>query len=132
MTLLSSIVVVVFGLFLIGLTCVVFAAPTLAERFLVSFASSARAHYVEMACRLLIGSSLAILSPVMWQPQVFRVIGWVIVITSIALILIPWRWHHRFATLVLPTLVRRKRFYAVALFASGCLLLYGVLVHGAA
>ena len=132
MTLLSSIVVVVFGLFLIGLTCVVFAAPTLAERFLVSFASSARAHYVEMACRLLIGSSLVILSPVMWQPQVFRVMGWVIVMTSIALILMPWRWHHRFATLVLPTLVRHMRLYAVGLFASGCLLLYGVLVPGAA
>ena len=51
MTLLAGIVVVACGLAFIAFTGVVFARPALAERFLMSFASSARAHYVEMAFR---------------------------------------------------------------------------------
>jgi NADH:ubiquinone oxidoreductase subunit K len=126
MTLLAGIVVVAFALFLIGLTGVVFAKPALAERFLMSFASSARAHYIEQACRLLIGSSLVVLSPAMWQTMVFRLIGWAIVTTSMGLLLSPWQWHHRFGVLVRPTFVRHVKLYAVGLLAFGCLLLYGV------
>jgi hypothetical protein len=67
----------------------------------------------------------------MWQTTVFGVIGWTIVAPSIALILLPWQWHRRFAALVLPTVVRYMKLYAVGLFAFGCLLLYGVLRPGA-
>lgn len=130
MTWLAGSVIVAFGLFLIGLTGIIFAAPARAERFLMAFASSARAHYLEQAVRLLIGSSLVVLSPAMWQPKVFLLLGWAIVVTSMALILIPWRWHHRFAVLVLPPLVRHMKLYAVGLFAFGCLILYGVFFAG--
>jgi hypothetical protein len=130
MTLLAGIVVVVCGLAFIAFTGVVFARPALAERFLMSFASSARAHYAEMACRLLIGTSLVVLSPAMWPTNMFRVIGWAIVISSVALLLIPWRWHHRFGRRVLPTLIRWMNVYAVGVFAFGCLLLYGVFFAG--
>ena len=125
MTLLASIVVVAFALFLVGLTVVVFVRPAIAERFFLCFANSARSHYTEMTVRLLVGLSLVVLSPAMWQPTLFRLIGWAIVVTSIALILTPWRWHHRFGQVVLPTLVRRLRMYALGLLAFGCLLLYG-------
>lgn len=122
--------VVAFGLFLIGLRGVIFATPALAERFVMSFASSARAHYVEQTLRLLIGASLVVLSPTMWQGDWFRLIGWAIVVTSVGLILIPWRWHHRLGELVLPKLVRHMRLYAVGLFAFGVLLLYSVFATG--
>lgn len=130
MSLLAGIVVVVFGLFLIGLTGVVFTRPTFAERFFMSFASSARAHYVEQGFRLLIGASLVVLSPTMWQANMFRLVGWAIVVTSVGLILIPWRWHRRFGEWVLPMVIRHMRLYAVGLFAFGALLLYGVFSAG--
>ena len=130
MILLSGIVVVAGGLFFIGLTGVVFAKPALAERFLMSFASSARAHYVEQACRLLFGTSLVVLSPAMWQTSMFRLIGWAIVISSVALLLIPWQWHHRFARSVLPRLVRHMKLYGLLAAAFGCLLLYGIFFAG--
>jgi hypothetical protein len=130
MTLLAGIVVVASGLALLAFTGVVFAKPALAERFLMSFASSARAHYVEMVFRLVVGTSLVVLSSTMWPTNVFRVIGWAIVSSSGALLLIPWRWHHRFGTRVLPTLIRHLRVYAVGVFAFGCLLLYGVFFAG--
>jgi len=130
MTLLAGIVVVACGLCLIGFTCIIFVRPTPAKRFLMSFASSARAHYIELACRLLLGTSLVVLSPAMWQTNMFRAIGWVIVISSLALLLMPWRWHHRFGKRVLPAVVRHMTLYGVGVFAFGCLLLYGVFFGG--
>ncbi len=85
---------VAFGLFLVGLTVVVFARPAVAERFFMSFASSARAHYTEQVGRLLIGMSLIIRSATMWQPKVFWFVGWAIVLPSLALILTPWKYGH--------------------------------------
>jgi hypothetical protein len=133
MTLVAAVVVVAFGLFLIALTGVAFGKPALAERFLMSFASSARTHYIEQFVRLLIGTSLVVLSPAMWQGGVFRLVGWAIVVGSVALLLIPWQWHHQLGERVLPMIVRHMRLYAIALFAFGALLLYGVLAgRGAA
>jgi len=131
MSLLAAVVIVAFSLFLIGLTGIVFARPAVAERFLRLFASSARAHYVEQAFRLLIGASLVVLSPAMWQASTFRLIGWAIVVTSVGLILIPWRWHQRFGKGVMPLVIGRMRLFAVGLFAFGAVLLYGVFSSGA-
>jgi hypothetical protein len=113
-------ILVAFGLFLISLAVVVFAKPAVAERFFMSFASSARAHYTEQVVRLLIGASLIIRSAVMWQPKVFWLVGCVIVLSSLVLILAPWQWHHRFGEKVRPILI------AIGIFAFGVLLLYGV------
>jgi len=119
-------ILVAFGLFLVGLSVVVFAKPAVAERFFVSFASSARAHYTEQVIRLLIGASLVIRSAAMWQPKVFWFVGWAIALSSLVLILSPWQWHHRFGEKVLPMLIRRMKLFAVGLLAFGVLLLYGV------
>src|SRR5580704_19171732 len=119
-------ILVAFGLFLISLAVVVFAKPVVAERFLMSFASSARAHYTEQVVRLLIGASLILRSAAMWQPKVFWLVGCAIVLSSLVLILAPWQWHHRFGEKVRPMLIRRMKLFAVGLLAFGVLLLYGV------
>ena len=119
-------ILVAFGLFLLGLTVVVFAKPAVAERFFMSFASSARAHYTEQVVRLLIGTSLIIRSGAMWQPKVFWLVGWAIVLSSLVLILTPWQWHHRFGEEVRPMLIRHMKLFAVGLLAFGVLLIYGL------
>jgi hypothetical protein len=124
--LVSGTVVVAFGSFLIALAGLVFAAPTVARRFFMAFASSARTHYTEQVCRLLIGVSLVAYSPEMRQPNVFKLIGWAVVVSSAILLLLPWQWHHRFGQIVLPRLVRHMKLYAVGLFAFGVSLLVGV------
>jgi hypothetical protein len=119
-------VVVVFALFLIGLAGVAFARPPIAERFFSSFASSALTHYTEQAFRLLIGASLVVLSPKMWQADLFRITGWLVVVTSLGLLLMPWRWHHRFGQRVMPLVLRHIRLYAAGLIVFALLLLLGV------
>jgi hypothetical protein len=127
----AAVVVVGFGLLLIVLTGVAFAKPAIAERFLMRFASSARTHYIEQIFRLLIGAALVVLSPAMWQPTMFWLVGWAIVVSSAALMCIPWQWHHRLGERMLPIVVRHLRLYAVGSLAFGALILYGVFAGGA-
>ncbi len=132
MNLVASFVVVAFGLFLIAFTGVVFARPMIAERFLKCFASSARAHYLEQIIRLSIGAALVVLSPTMWQANMFWIVGWAIVISSAALMCAPWQWHHRFGEKLRPIFMRYVKLYAVGSFAFAALLLYGVFAGGGA
>ena len=132
MGLVAAIVVVAFGLLLIAFTGVAFAKPAIAERFLIRFASSARTHYIEQIFRLLIGAALVVLSPAMWQSYVFWLIGWAIVVSSAALMCIPWQWHHRLGDRVLPIVARHLKLYAVGAFAFGVLVLYAFFAGGAA
>jgi hypothetical protein len=123
---LAGFAVVAFALFLLAFTCVTFARPALARRFLGGFASSARTHYLEEVVRLVVGAALVVLSPVMRQPQLFWLIGWGVVVSSAALMCTPWRWHQRFAQRVLPAVLRHLKLSAVGPVAFGALLLYAV------
>jgi hypothetical protein len=132
MSVVAAVVVVAFGLSLITFTGVAFAKPARAERFLTAFASSARTHYVEQVFRILIGAALVVLSSTMWQPKMFWLFGWVIVVSSVALICVPWQWHDRLGVRMRPMLARYLKLYAVGAFALGVLLLYGVFAGGQA
>jgi hypothetical protein len=121
---LSGVVVVGFCLFLIGLAGVIATTPSLAERFLMSFGSSARAHYTEQGLRLLVGAAIASFASSMWHPQLFKLFGWLIIVTAAGLLLIPWQWHNRFGTWVMPPVVRHMRLFALGAFALGAFILY--------
>lgn len=127
MNIVAAFIVVMFGLGLITFTGVVFAKPAIAERFLMAFASSARTHYMEQVIRLLFGAALVVASPAMWQAKIFCLIGWIIIVSSAALMCVPWQWHHRFGQRVLPTLMRHLRLYAVCAFVFGALLIFAIL-----
>jgi len=126
MSVAAAVVTVAFALSLIAFSGVAFAKPAIAERFLTAFASSARTHYVEQVVRLLVGAALVVRSPIIWQPNMFRLVGWAIVVSSAVLLCLPWQWHHRLGERVLPLLLRHLRLYAAGSFAFCALLLYGV------
>jgi hypothetical protein len=128
----AMIVVVAFGLVLVAFTGVTFTSPQVSLRFLMRFASSARAHYAEQVVRLLVGTAIVVASPDMWQPRMFWLFGWAIVISSAALMCMPWRWHHRFGERLRPMVVRYLMVYAVGAFALGALLLYGIVAGSGA
>ena len=125
MSVVAAVVVVVFGLSLITFTGVAFAKPERAERFLMAFATSARTHYTEQVFRILVGAALVVVSSSMWQPKMFWLFGWAIVVSSAALICVPWQWHDRLGKRMRPVFVRYLKLYAVGAFALGVLLLYG-------
>jgi hypothetical protein len=132
MSIVAAVVVVAFGLSLIAFPGVAFAKPAMAERFLTAFASSARTHYGEQVVRVLIGAALVVRSPIMWQPKLFGLVGWAILVSSSVLLCIPWQWHHRLGARLLPLLLRHLRLYAAGSFAFGALLIYGIFAGDAA
>ena len=126
MTLLSGFIVVAVGVFLIGWAGTIAIKPLLAERFLRSFASSARAHYTEQTARLIAGAAIVTFAPSMWYPDVFKVFGWLLIVTSVGLLLVPWRWHHKFGKWSIPLAIRYMKLYGIACLLLGALVLYGV------
>ena len=114
------------ALFITGLTGVYFIAlglaalfmPETVKRFLRGFASKASYHYAEMSIRLVVGAAMIIAAPRLQYADVFVIFGWILVITSAVLIVLPWRWHLRFAERVVPPFTR----YIVTIGTS-CLLL---------
>ena len=126
MRVLAGIVVVGLGLCLIGMAVVIAIKPVLAERFLKSFASSARAHYTEQAARLIAGAAIVVFAPSMWYSELFKYFGWLIIVTSVGLLLIPWQWHQRFGKWAIPLVIRHLKLYALGTSALGALILCGV------
>jgi hypothetical protein len=126
MEVLSGMLVVAFGVFLVGLAALIAIKPQLAERFLRSFASSARAHYAEQALRLIAGGAMVIFAPSMWYPDLFRLFGWLIVVTAVLLLLLPWQWHYEFSKWAIPMVIRHMKLFALGAVALGILVFYGV------
>jgi len=100
--------------------------PQRAEGFLSSYASSARAHYTEQVGRLVVGAALVIFAPSMWYSNILYIFGWILVVTAIGLMLIPWKWHHKFGEIVIPLTIQFMKFYAVGALLLGILVLYSL------
>jgi len=121
---LSGIIVLLFCAFLIGLAVMILVRPQRAEQFLRSYASSAQAHYTEQAARLLVGAALVLFAPSMWFTIIFKFFGWIMVVTTIGLLLIPWKWHHKFGEWVIPPTIRFMKIYSLGAFMLGLFILY--------
>lgn len=76
--------------------------PKRLTSFLAKFASTPRAHYLEIALRLLIGASLLIVEHLGPFSMVFKMAGWVLVGTSTTLLFVPWHQHRRFSQMASP------------------------------
>jgi hypothetical protein len=92
----AQILVLLSALFLFILACLSLFTPRHAVQFLNGFASSAKTHYLEMVIRLIVGAAFVINAPNMLYCKVFMIFGWLIVVSTVILILLPWRWHQLF------------------------------------
>ena len=126
--LLVSVPVLLAGLYLVALAAVALISPQRAKRFLESFASSAPAHFFELFVRLVVGAALVLYAPQMKFPGLFAVFGWVMVVTTIGLLAIPWRWHRRFAAWSVPHATRNMRLFALGSLAAGVFIVLSVVL----
>ena len=85
-----------------------------------------------MGIRLLVGWSLVIHAPRMLFPDAFAIFGWVLVVTSVALLLIPWRWHHWFAQKAVRPLTRHVWLFGMLSLPLGSAMLFAVFGQGGA
>jgi hypothetical protein len=122
---LAGLVVVGFAAFLIGLAALIIVRPAVAERFIRRFASSAVTHYAEQALRLLVGAALVAFADSMRATPVFKLFGWAMVASTLALLVLPWRWHQQYGTWAIPLVIRRFWVFAAGAFALGAFVLWG-------
>jgi hypothetical protein len=123
---LALFVVIFGGLFFLTLGCVSLLAPTRARRFLLAFAGSPTKHYAELAIRFLLGSAFVLAAPATVNSAMFTLFGWVLLATTVALLLVPWRWHHRFARRAVPEALRFLPLVGTTSVALGGLVLWSV------
>lgn len=121
-------VVLLTGLYLIGLAAVSLLAPARAALFLGGFATSALTHYIELVLRLSAGGAMVIYAPKMRFSEAFALVGWVLIITTAVLLAVPWQWHHRFAQWAVPQAIPYLRIIAVTSFLFGGLVLTCVIL----
>jgi len=106
------------GLFLMGLALALVARPRTASRFVLGFAGSAGAHHAEMGVRALAGWAFIRHAPGMAFPRVFLGFGWILLVTTALLLLLPWRWHRSFARKTVPVALERSALLALAAAAG--------------
>lgn len=116
-----------FGAFLLTLTILLVFVPERATGFFHKFATSAFTHFLEMFLRILVGASLVICSQRMQFAIIFYVFGWMLIATSAVLALLPWRWHNKFANLVLPPILKFPKLLAIQTAAMGIFVIYCLL-----
>ena len=126
----AQFVVALAGCYLLALGTTALVRPAHAKRFLEAHASTARAHFIELALRLLVGGALLVAAPHMPGVAVVRAAGWVLVGTTLLLAVTPWRVHHRFAAWAVPLATRQMALLGVGALIGGVVVL-GALIRGA-
>ena len=127
----ASAIVTLTGIYFLGLGCASMFMPAQAARFLLGFAGSASAHYLELLVRLVVGWAFLLHAPEMRYSVGFVVAGWVILVTTAGLLVVPWRWHHAFAQRAVPLAVRHIRLVGMASLVLGGVVLAATAVGAA-
>ena len=125
-------VIVLAGVYFFALGLASLLVPERASHFLLGFASSPTVHFMELFLRFVVGGSLVLYAPRMFLSGVFNLFGWVLLVTTVCLLLIPWRWHHRFAQQAVPRATRHIALVGLASLAMGALVLAAVARGSAA
>lgn len=117
------------GVYFVALGGSAFLSPPATRRFLLGFASTPAKHYVELAARALLGGAFVVAAPMLPLSGPFNLFGWMLVGTTLVLVLVPWRWHHRFAQRVVPEALRFLPVLGACSLLLGALVLWAVW-HG--
>jgi hypothetical protein len=119
---LSFVTIFLAGLYFVALAAVAILLPSRAAVFLGGFARTAPRHYLELLLRAIAGAALVVQAPRMPFATAFFTFGWMLVLTTAGLAMLPWRWHRAFAERAIPRITRH-------LITVGCVsLLLGMAI----
>ena len=127
----TSLPILAAGAYLCTLGIASFICPANVVNFMGEFAGTLRAHLLELALRIILGVSLIHSAPGMYAPTGFRAFGWVLVATSVLLLMLPWRWHRRFARWSVPQATANLPLLGAASVVGGAFVLWALLEGGA-
>jgi hypothetical protein len=95
----AALIIVIFsGLWLAGVGALMAFRPgfclDLCERMTAALeASNWRQNVIEQGARIIAGAALVLRAPASKAPMVFEIAGWILVATSLVIVVAPVRWH---------------------------------------
>jgi uncharacterized protein YjeT (DUF2065 family) len=125
-TFLAGAGVMLAALYLLGFGVLAVVVPARASGYLQGFASSMRLHVLELIARFAVGAAFVGNASHMQFSGTFHIVGWVLVATTLALAVLPWHWHQRFAQASVPAAVRYLPFMGIVSIAAGAFVCWAV------
>jgi uncharacterized protein YjeT (DUF2065 family) len=126
-TVLAGMVVMLSAAYLLGFGVLAVAGPARAFGHLRRLASTFPLHVLELLVRFAVGAAFVAYASEMQFGGAFRTFGIIIVITTLGLAVLPWRWHRWVAQLTLPAIERHVSLLGIASIAAGSLVLWAVV-----
>lgn len=124
----SKYVVILFGIFLIGVGLLMLFAPAKARAYLRKAGSTNFINYFEITVRMIPAAALVLYADFSKYPEVFKIYGGFMLATSLVLYFVPRKLHHNYALksaeLLKPTYVRLLSPFSVLM---GCAIIYSVV-----
>lgn len=97
MILIAKYCVLLFGVFLIGVGVLMLFRPSKAREYLKKAGSTNVINYTEITIRMIPAAALVIYSEFTRYPEIFSLLGWFMIATSLVLYFVPRRIHHQYA-----------------------------------
>jgi len=121
-------IVVVFGLFFICVGLLMLIQPKKANAILRKAGSTNFINYAEITLRILPALGLILSADNSKYPDIFKIFGWFMLITSLVLYFVPRQLHHKFS-LKAADILKPFYFQLISPFAFliGIFLIYSVL-----
>lgn len=128
MLIIARYIVILFGIFLIGVGFLILLKPSKARTYLKQAGSTNLINYTEITIRMIPAAALVLYSEYSKFPEILKYLGWFMIVTSLVLYFVPRRIHHRYALMcadiLTPQLIRVTSPFSV-LFGIG--IIYSVL-----
>ena len=131
MLVVAKAIVGVAAVFFLVLGAIALVRPPIARGFLLGFASNALKHYAEILARALVGGSLLLIARDSAYSTALSAFGWLLIVTTAFMALVPWRVHQRFTQSAVPKALRFLPLIGITSLVIGALLLW-VIVTGSA
>ena len=97
MMLLAQAIVILFGTFLMGTGFLMLFSPTTARNILRKAGSNNLINYGEITIRMIPAAGLVMYAELSKFPEVFSILGWFMIATSLILYVVPRKIHHNYA-----------------------------------
>ncbi len=115
-------IVAAVAIYFMMLGTIALVRPKNARAFLLGFAGTSPKHYAELAVRLIVGVAMLLVARDSAYPTALAAFGWILVVSTAFMALVPWRLHHRFAQAAVPKALRYLPVIGVSSLIMGGLL----------
>ncbi len=126
--LIAKFIVIFFGIFIIAVGLLMLIRPDKARAYLRKAGSTNFINYSEITLRMIPAAGLILYAEYSKYPDIFKLLGWFMIATSLVLYFVPRRIHHKYAVWCADILgSATMKFISPFAMLLGCAIIYSVL-----